>query len=58
MSMPVPYHMAIQPRPVKPDCQKWDRRYLYYLEDLACWKAMKADCLMDGIEESPQEGGE
>jgi len=51
----VPAHIANQPRPVEPDCEKWTLRYRYYLENLACWKAMKGDCLLDGVED-PDEG--
>lgn len=56
----VPLHVANQPAPTAPDKVRWHRDWLYYLQDLACWKAMKMDCLLDGIadpyrEDAPQE---
>lgn len=44
----VPQHMANQPRPLPPDNLNpldWE----HYRLDLACWKAMKADCLLYGV---------
>jgi hypothetical protein len=47
----VPAHIAQQPRPKPPDHIWWHRDWLYYRADLACWLAMKADCLQYGIKE-------
>ena len=48
----VPLHIAEQPRPRPPiDLVRWHRAWIYYRQDLACWLAMKADCLAFGIKE-------
>lgn len=51
MDMRVPMHIANKPKPIAPDVLKWTRRYREYLLDLACWKAMKADCFLFGVKE-------
>lgn len=52
----VPMHIAMQPRPQPPvHLIRWHRAWFYYYQDLACWKAMKADCLIFGVKEEPEE---
>ena len=52
----VPAHMAAQPRPQPPThLTWWHREWIYYYEALACWLAMKADCLMDGVRDEPTD---
>lgn len=43
--------IANQPPPKPPNVCGWRIEWLHYWEDLACWKAMKADCLLFGVKE-------
>ena len=48
----VPLHVAQQPRPTRPNNYLyWRKEWEWYWQDLACWQAMKTDCLMFGVKE-------
>ncbi len=48
----VPADIAAQLKPKPPvHLVSWHPNWYYYYQDLACWLAMKTDCLIFGIKE-------
>lgn len=51
LDLRVPVSIASQPTPTPTNNNlRWRSEWRYFWEDLACWRAMKADCYLYGVD--------